>query len=82
MKAVNETEAAFQQRLSAAEIEITELRSNLDSADRFVLHLLLICFYFIYLHMNVTSHWLLNGVHVCKYSHCAGHSSQRVEKPK
>lgn len=46
VKAANETEAACQQRLSATEIEITELRSNLDSAERFVLHLLLICLYF------------------------------------
>ncbi|TYK21679.1 E3 ubiquitin-protein ligase BRE1-like 2 [Cucumis melo var. makuwa] len=39
VKAANETEAACQQRLSAAEIEITELRSNLDSAERDILEL-------------------------------------------
>ncbi|XP_031739649.1 E3 ubiquitin-protein ligase BRE1-like 2 isoform X2 [Cucumis sativus] len=39
VKAANETEAACQQRLSATEIEITELRSNLDSAERDILEL-------------------------------------------
>lgn len=39
VKAANETEAACQQRLSAAEIEIAELRSHLDSAERDILEL-------------------------------------------
>lgn len=59
MKASNEAEAACQQRLSAAETEIAELRSNLDSAERFVLPVIFI----LNLLKNVTSHWLSNGVH-------------------
>lgn len=36
VKAANEAEAACQQRLSAAEAEIAELRAELDASDRFL----------------------------------------------
>lgn len=36
VKAANEAEAACQQRLSAAEAEITDLRAKLDASDRLV----------------------------------------------
>lgn len=39
VKAANEAEAACQQRLSAAEAEITDLRAKLDASDRDVLEL-------------------------------------------
>lgn len=35
VKAANEAEAACQQRLSAAESEIADLRAKLDAAERF-----------------------------------------------
>jgi E3 ubiquitin-protein ligase BRE1 len=35
VKAANEAEAACQQRLTAAEAEITELQQSLDASDRF-----------------------------------------------
>lgn len=38
VKAANEAEAACQQRLSAAEAEIADLRAKLDASERFVLH--------------------------------------------
>lgn len=37
VKAANEAEAACQQRLSAAEAEIADLRAKLDASERFVL---------------------------------------------
>lgn len=37
VKAANEAEAACEQRLSAAEAEIEELRGKLDASERFVL---------------------------------------------
>lgn len=39
VKAANEAEAACQQRLSATEAEITELRGKLDASERLVVFL-------------------------------------------
>lgn len=36
VKAANEAEAAYEQRLSAAEAEIEDLRAKLDTSERFV----------------------------------------------
>lgn len=41
VKAANEAESACQQRLSAAEAEIADLRAKLDASERLVL-----CFFF------------------------------------
>lgn len=41
VKAANEAEAACQQRLSAAEAEIADLRAKLDASERF-------CFVFLF----------------------------------
>lgn len=40
VKAANEAEAACQQRLSAAEAEIADLRAKLDASERFFLKLI------------------------------------------
>lgn len=40
VKAANEAEAACQQRLSAAEAEIAELRAKLDASERFIFYLM------------------------------------------
>lgn len=64
VKAANEAEAACQQRLSAAEAEITDLRAKLDASDRFI-HNAPKCYGFIFLrilleqvHINLTEFFL------------------------
>lgn len=47
VKAANEAEAACQERLSVAEVEIADLRAKLDASERFVLLLFLVFFLYV-----------------------------------